>query len=170
MNTRAARVAVSLYVALALHLLLALGLGAPPAQLPRGAGVELAAQAPVLSSADRALLVHGAAGGSTPARTRAARATQDSEGGGAGGYLARLRQHLSRHARELPDLRGPLRADLRVDIGADGRVLQLALERSSGNAMLDSEALAWVRRAQPLPPPPQNRPLRLSVPVEIAAS
>lgn len=50
-----------------------------------------------------------------------------------------------------------------------GRVLSAALERTSGHASLDREAMALVRRAQPLPAPPAElagETLTLTVPVD----
>ncbi|WP_235976451.1 energy transducer TonB family protein [Sandaracinobacteroides hominis] len=49
-----------------------------------------------------------------------------------------------------------------------GTILSARIQRSSGSAVLDSAALETLRRAQPLPPIPQERPdeLELSVPVE----
>ena len=50
-----------------------------------------------------------------------------------------------------------------------GRVLSAVLERGSGDAALDREAVALLGRAQPLPKPPPEitgDPISLSVPVE----
>jgi len=50
-----------------------------------------------------------------------------------------------------------------------GRVLSASLERSSGFAELDREAMSLPNRAQPLPKPPEERAgdtLELVVPVE----
>lgn len=50
-----------------------------------------------------------------------------------------------------------------------GRVLDSRLERSSGNPMLDREAVSLPQRAQPMPAPPEDRPgatISLVVPVE----
>ena len=41
-------------------------------------------------------------------------------------------------------------------VGADGRVLKIALAKSTGNAELDSAALAAVERAAPFPPIPAD--------------
>ena len=46
---------------------------------------------------------------------------------------------------------------LRFSLGSDGDVLERSIARSSGNAELDQEVLAMVRRAQPFPSfPPQH--------------
>ncbi|MBL8645222.1 MAG: TonB family protein [Rhodospirillaceae bacterium] len=50
-----------------------------------------------------------------------------------------------------------------------GRIVSAKLERPSGFAVLDDEALALVTRAQPLPPPPPEvagDPLVMIVPVD----
>lgn len=59
-------------------------------------------------------------------------------------------------------------AHIRVSLARDGSVLSLALEQSSGSAMLDQAALDTFRRATPLPAVPEARkaPLELSFPVE----
>lgn len=57
---------------------------------------------------------------------------------------------------------------IRFRAARDGRVMFAALERSSGNASLDRAALETIRRAEPLPPIPEDRPdeIELVVPVE----
>lgn len=57
---------------------------------------------------------------------------------------------------------------LRVSVARDGSLLNLALEQSSGFAMLDQAALDTFRRAAPLPKVPADRPapVELSFPVE----
>lgn len=49
-----------------------------------------------------------------------------------------------------------------------GRVLSASIARGSGYAALDREALATLRRAEPLPKIPPDKPdeVELSVPVE----
>ncbi len=57
---------------------------------------------------------------------------------------------------------------VRVSLARDGSVLSLALEQTSGSALLDQAALDTFRRAAPLPavPDERNAPLELSFPVE----
>ena len=58
---------------------------------------------------------------------------------------------------------------LRFTMDRDGKVLSVGIEKSSGTAALDQEALAAIQRAQPLPAPPPEvtgNPLDLIVPVE----
>jgi len=54
-----------------------------------------------------------------------------------------------------------------------GRVLASRIERSSGRALLDREALAMLARAQPLPAPPpeiSGATIELTTPVEFFLS
>ncbi|MDK2748885.1 MAG: TonB family protein [Brevundimonas sp.] len=58
---------------------------------------------------------------------------------------------------------------IRIIMDRQGRVLDTQLERSSGVAALDREAMSLPRRAQPLPPPPaevSGERIDLVVPVE----
>lgn len=57
---------------------------------------------------------------------------------------------------------------VRASIDREGRLLALRLEQSSGQSMLDAAALQTFRRAQPLPPIPDElkAPQELVVPVE----
>ncbi|MFX6994796.1 TonB family protein, partial [Acinetobacter baumannii] len=50
----------------------------------------------------------------------------------------------------------------------DGSVLQAAIERSSGQKLLDEEALEVIRRAEPLPPIPPGLPGRLRILLPVA--
>jgi periplasmic protein TonB len=47
---------------------------------------------------------------------------------------------------------------LHFTMDRSGKVLSAKIMRSSGYAVLDGEALALVRRAEPLPPPPPEVP------------
>lgn len=88
-------------------------------------------------------------------------------GGGRELYFARLRAHLAGFRRELRPGLPPARSRVRMTITKDGWIEELALIESSGLQELDAEAMDLVRRAAPLPPPPQGRAARLIVPVEI---
>ncbi|MFG3447254.1 energy transducer TonB [Stenotrophomonas sp. NPDC047960] len=57
---------------------------------------------------------------------------------------------------------------VRVSLARDGQLLSVAVEQSSGYAMLDQAALETFRRAAPLPVVPDDRPapVELSFPVE----
>lgn len=60
-------------------------------------------------------------------------------------------------------------AHVRFTMDRQGRVLSAVLDRSSGHASLDREALALLQRAQPLPLPPAETPgerITLIVPVD----
>ena len=88
-------------------------------------------------------------------------------GGGRGGYLADLRRHLDRHRRSLPGVLASARAEVAFTVDADGGVSALRLQTSSGIAALDQEALDLLRRAAPLPKPPEGRARELVVPVSV---
>ena len=53
-------------------------------------------------------------------------------------------------------------------LDASGRVTSAALARSSGDGALDAEAVAAVRRASPLPPPPPGAPRVYLAPIRFA--
>jgi len=57
---------------------------------------------------------------------------------------------------------------LRFKMNHQGRVLSYSLERSAGSEQLDSEVLALIQRAQPLPIPPAEMPdpLELTIPIQ----
>ena len=87
----------------------------------------------------------------------------DSSGGGRPGavrdYGAELTAWLSRHKKY------PRRARLRgqqgtallfVELDRDGTLLDYRLEETSGHRALDREVMAMVKRAEPLPKPPED--------------
>lgn len=59
-------------------------------------------------------------------------------------------------------------AYVRFRVDRQGRLLFATLQRSSGNALLDEAAMDTIRRAQPFPAIPDDRPteIEISVPVE----
>lgn len=86
-------------------------------------------------------------------------------------WKARLMSHLERYKR-YPEAARTQRAEgtalLSFGMDRDGRVLGYSIVRSSGCPELDSEALAMIERASPLPPaPPEIRQqiVQLVVPV-----
>lgn len=99
-----------------------------------------------------------------PPAMSAAAAAQTWEG--------RVLAHLERRKRYPAEARARrLQGVTYVHVTMDraGRVLSVVLERTSGHAALDREALALLRRAQPLPQPPAEVPgdrISLSVPVD----
>jgi protein TonB len=76
---------------------------------------------------------------------------------------------LERHKRYPPQAQGKIgEARLAFSIDRAGRVLSSRIVRSSGSAALDEEALALIKRAAPLPPPPAGVPdnhLSFEVPI-----
>lgn len=99
-----------------------------------------------------------------PPAASAAAAAQTWEG--------RLLAHLERRKRYPAEARSRRLqgvAYVRFTMDRRGRVLSAALERSSGHVVLDREAVALLRRSQPLPEPPADlagETLSLSVPIE----
>ncbi|MFC0240765.1 energy transducer TonB family protein [Rhodopseudomonas telluris] len=89
-------------------------------------------------------------------------------------YRQRLAAHLQRYKRYPAEARAAGQqgtATLVFTVGRSGQVLSASLARSSGNAALDAETLAMVRRAEPLPafPPELTQvSLRISVPVSFS--
>jgi protein TonB len=75
-------------------------------------------------------------------------------------WRSRLFAHLNAHKRPNND-RGT--AVLSFTVDANGRVLGSSIARSSGSSSLDQDALALIRRANPVPPPPPGSGTRISI-------
>ncbi|TWB44697.1 outer membrane transport energization protein TonB [Nitrospirillum viridazoti] len=106
-----------------------------------------------------------------PPSTAVQTATPAPASKGPDSYEGRLMAHLYRY------LRYPAQARQRHQVGTavvhftldrTGHVLSVTLERSSGSALLDEEAVATVRRADPLPPAPDDKPLDWTMPVDFS--
>jgi protein TonB len=84
-------------------------------------------------------------------------------------WQRRLFAQFESHKRYPPQARGKFgEARLAFSIDRQGHVLTSRIVRSSGSEALDAEALALVKRAEPLPPPPAGIPDdQLSVEVSI---
>nr|WP_246505332.1 TonB family protein [Microvirga antarctica] len=85
-------------------------------------------------------------------------------------WRSSLLAHLNRHKRFPAGASGGGTATVAFTISQTGQVLSARLMRSSGDPVLDLEAVALVKRANPVPPPPpeaaRNAPsLTLTVPV-----
>jgi periplasmic protein TonB len=78
-------------------------------------------------------------------------------------HVARY-QHYPSAARSL-HLEG--KVDTQFSMSRDGTLLGVWVKTSSGQAMLDKEALETIRRAQPLPPIPPELPDRLHIHVQL---
>lgn len=92
--------------------------------------------------------------------------------GHAAGYLAALQAWLERH-KEYPARARSRRQEgtvlLFFAMDREGRVHETHIQRGSGHSLLDQEALALIRRAEPLPPPPPefgDEEIRLVVPMQ----
>jgi protein TonB len=78
-------------------------------------------------------------------------------------YPGIVRAHLARYQRHDHSAQGSAMVSFGLDAG--GRVTHVSVARGSGNASLDQEAQAMVRRASPFPPPPAGAPRSFTVPV-----
>lgn len=102
-----------------------------------------------------------------------AAAPQDSRGGASSAardtWRSRLMARLERAKRYPAGARKRGEegvVHVRFSIDGEGRVLSVALDRSSGFAELDAEVLALVKRASPLPVPPAGMAGTISAPVK----
>lgn len=81
-----------------------------------------------------------------------------------------LLRHVKRQQR-YPNVARPLHLKGTVDtqfaMSRDGTVLGVWVRTSSGQALLDNEAIETIRRAQPLPPIPPELPGRLNIHVQL---
>lgn len=84
-------------------------------------------------------------------------------------WRSRLMAHLNRNKRYPAGENGSGKARVAFTIDRAGRVLAARLVGSSGNDRFDEEAVAMVRRASPVPPPPADVPgssISFTVPVD----
>lgn len=87
-------------------------------------------------------------------------------------WQSKLQAHLERRKRYPRSARMRHQQGVpwvRFSIDRDGRVLDVQLYRGSGYPTLDREALALVKRAEPLPPPPadvSDEQLQLALPIQ----
>jgi protein TonB len=81
-----------------------------------------------------------------------------------------LLRHVARH-QHYPNAASALHLEGKVDtqfsMARDGTLLGVWVRTSSGQAVLDKEAIETIRRSQPLPPIPQELPERLTVRVQL---
>jgi protein TonB len=105
---------------------------------------------------------------------RDARMAAPSAGGGTSSAVSpaswrgSLVAHLNRHKRFPPGASGTGTATVSFTINRSGQVLSARLVRSSGDPVLDREAVALLNRASPVPAPPAGLgggSISLSVPV-----
>ncbi|MDP3321632.1 MAG: energy transducer TonB, partial [Bosea sp. (in: a-proteobacteria)] len=81
-----------------------------------------------------------------------------------------LLAHLNRYKR-FPGGANPGTVQVSFSIDRSGRVLTARLVRGSGDALLDEEAVAMIRRASPVPAPPEGLgggTIALAVPVKFS--
>ncbi|HVZ50684.1 MAG TPA: TonB family protein [Pseudolabrys sp.] len=103
----------------------------------------------------------------------AARAGSQSQSSVAPSWISRLLAHLNRYKRR-PDNTGGEQGVvmLAFTVSRDGRVLARHIARSSSLSAFDAEALAMLRRAEPLPPFPDSmsgRSRSFNVPIRFSA-
>jgi protein TonB len=79
-------------------------------------------------------------------------------------HIARYRRYPN--AARLERLRGTV--DTLFSMSRDGTLLDVWVRTSSGEAVLDQEALETIRHAQPLPPIPPGLPERLTIQIRLA--
>jgi len=134
---------------------------APPVALPVPVAVAAAAAGP---SAPAEAGSGGAAGASATdsadrAGTNRAGSGRGERGGGdeAAAWRGRVLAHLDRHKRYPPAakmMKREGRVQVHLTMDRRGRVLAVSVGRGAGFKALDDEAVAVVKRAQPLPLPP----------------
>lgn len=126
-----------------------------PATVPPTPAIEATADAPDLPPLPKPELV---------------KKMEIKPGGRPGGdlFLARVREHLAKFRRELPDgIHTHGVVELRFKLSASGDVSDARIVKGSGDARLDAEALSLLNRASPLPS--RGRETELIVPVEFEA-
>lgn len=158
--------AASFALALGLHLVLVLGVWITQALIPAAPGTGHRE-----GGDDRYTLLLEPTPLPAPAAAPPAAASAPAGGGGQDTYFAALRRHLSRFRQPLAGdalaVQTRQAVNVHLRIRADGGLGSLRLVQSSGDPALDAEALALVRRAAPLPPPPQA--MSVIVPVSVTA-
>lgn len=138
----------------------------PARPLPDRTPPAPATTAPPSSDAPRATADAAPAPGASSAHASQSPATWQ------GSLLARLEQ-FKRYPADAQTGREEGTAMVTFSMDRKGHVLAAHLAGGSGHASLDAETLALVRRAEPLPPPPdevRGDPITLTVPVEFYLS
>ncbi|KPF71814.1 hypothetical protein IP69_04825 [Bosea sp. AAP35] len=105
-----------------------------------------------------------------PAAAAPSRGASSATSASAASWRGTLLAHLNRYKR-FPDGANPGTVQVSFSIDRSGRVLAARLVRSSGDRALDDEAVAMIRRASPLPAPPEGlggSAIALAVPVKFS--
>ena len=127
----------------------------------------------------------GAGGGALPGEARAGGGLGSGRGGVGGGtgignpnalnaYASKIRAKLNRYKKYPPEAASKRiggAATVNFTVNRQGEVISSRLARSSGQAMLDEEAMALLRRCSPFPPMPEELPhntLNLTVPISFS--
>jgi protein TonB len=85
------------------------------------------------------------------------------------GLLLGQLQRYKRYPKAAKEMHQEGTAYLRFSMNREGKVLSARLQKSAGSSWLDEETLAMIRRAEPLPTPPDEVPgniIELVVPVQ----
>ena len=80
-------------------------------------------------------------------------------------WKSALLAHINSFKRYPPGASGAGAVSVAFRIDGAGVVMSVRLIASSGDRVLDAEAVALIHRASPMPPPPVARPLALDVPI-----
>ncbi|WP_049976265.1 energy transducer TonB [Azospirillum sp. B506] len=127
---------------------------------------------PVAQPVQQAPVVAPPAPAQAPAPAPAAPAPSAAPSRAVPTWQGRLLSHLERHKRYPRSAQARRQegvAQVRFTIDRDGNVLSVQLDRSSGVPSLDEETVEMVRRASPLPAPPEEMAkdrIELVVPVQ----
>jgi protein TonB len=103
-----------------------------------------------------------------PPPSRAASGVGQGQSRNDANYNGRVAAHLARYKRfpqGAQNKRNHGTAVVSFSLDGSGRVIAVKLVRTSGVAVLDEEAQAWVRRASPFPMPPSGGTVEFTVPL-----
>ena len=149
-----------------------------PKAAPPPKPVETAAVEPAPPVRTSPPAIAGAQGKSGTKDAKETGSGDNSQGGGLAGaaadYMSVLQNWLEKHkeyprSARLRRIEGAVLLYFSIDRG--GRLLAYRIERSSGHRMLDTETIAMINRAQPLPPIPNDMSrdkLEVVVPVQFS--
>ena len=138
----------------------------PTAAAPPEAAFSVRPNAPQLRPRAPAHAIAAAKAATRAAQARASSLPSGASGGGAyrDALLARIRS-LTRYPEPARERGATGVATVHFALDGGGAVTLVDLTQSSGDRALDDEAVAAVRRASPLPPPPADAPRAYSAPI-----
>lgn len=134
---------------------------------PKASDAETATAAQPVAQAGTAVRAEAPAPTKATAAAAPPPALSEAGGGGHDAYYARLRAHLQRYRRPVhAGAAGARAVVIRFRVDGKGSVSAIGLQRSSGDPLLDAEAVDLLRRSAPVPPPPRGQAMNLAVPIE----